>query len=219
MNRAKQFLEKWKTEYDFKTFAAAFASLAVTVLFALYNGFLGIWNRSLWHGAICMYYLLLVLLRGLIVSTAKKYSRQDRQEKRNKAFLTASALLLALNLSLILPISMLVTQQKPVSLTLIPAISMATYTTYKVTMASVNLKKRKISSDNLVWLLRTINFVDALVSILTLQNTLIMVHSSGGDLGLLPLSAASSAVIWVAVLILSVFALRKGIKVIRQTDK
>ena len=106
----------------------------------------------------------------------------------------------------------MVRQQRPVSLTLIPAIVMAAYTTYKVIMASVNLGKRKVSSDSLVWLLRTISFIDALVSVLTLQNTLIMVESSGENPGMLPLTAVTSAVVWVAVLVMSLSAIVKGIR-------
>ena len=48
-------------------------------------------------------------------------------------------LLLILNISMIGPITMMVTQQKPVDMTLIPAIVMAAYTTYKITMASVQM--------------------------------------------------------------------------------
>ena len=77
-------------------------------------------------------------------------------------------------------------------------------------MASVNLRKRKASSDSHVWLLRTIGFIDALVSILTLQNTLIMVCSNGEDPGMLPLTAATSGLVWAAVLVMSLCAITKG---------
>ncbi len=205
MNKAKRFLSKWKTEYDFKTYITAAGSLAATVFFAIYNGFLGIYHASLWHGTICVYYILLTVLRGSIIIAAKRMARHKAQEEaRNKACLVISSLLLILNISLIVPISIMVRQLKPVSLTLIPAITMAAYTTYKVIMASVNLRKRKASSDSLVWLLRTISFIDALVSILTLQNTLIMVNSNGEDSGMLPLTAITSALVWVSVLILSI---------------
>ena len=208
----EQFFSRWKTEYDFKTFVTASFSLAVTVFFALYNGFLGIRHASLWHGAICVYYILLVLLRGLIIAAAKKISSRRKNERaEKKVYLTASFLLLLLNLSLILPLSMMVRQQKPVNLTLIPAIAIAAYTTYKVAMASVNLKKRRKTSSGFVWLLRTINFIEALVSILTLQNTLIMVHSKGEDIGMLPLTAMTSAAVWIAALVLSIAAIMKGI--------
>lgn len=213
MSKGRHLLGRWKTEYDFKTFAAASGSLAVTVIFAVYNGILGISHSSLWYGTICVYYIILVLLRGSIVAAEKKISHQEAQKNaRDKVCLWVSFLLLVLNMSLVFPVSMMVRQQKPVNLSLIPAIAVAAYTTYKVIMASVNLRKRKASSNSLVWLLRQIGFIDALVSILTLQNTLIMVSSNGEDLKMLPLTAITSALVWIAVLLLSVAAIRKGIR-------
>ena len=104
----------------------------MTLIFAFYNGYLGIRHASLWYGTICVYYILLTVLRGAIIAAAKRIDRYDEQEAaRNKAFLTISSLLLILNISLIVPLSIMVRQQKPVNMTLIPAITMAAYTTYK----------------------------------------------------------------------------------------
>lgn len=212
MNKTKQFYARWKSDYDYKTFTASFGSLAVTVIFAFYNGFLGIHHSSLWHGTICVYYLILSILRGFIILSEKKIKGPEGAARaRNKIYLSSAALLFLLNLSLVVPVSLLVLLQKPVKMSLIPAITMAAYTTYKIVMASVNLKKQKKSENRLVRLLRTINFIDALVSILTLQNTLIMVNMHGEGNQMLTLSAVTSAVIMLAVLVLSVAAIRKGI--------
>ena len=213
MNDRRHYINRWKTDYDFKTIVSSFGSLAVTVIFALYNGFLGVYHRSLWHGTICVYYTILILLRGLIIAAEKKISPQIKGgEARNRVYLIASVLLLILNTSLVVPIAIMVKQQKPVDLTLIPAIAMAAYTTYKIIMASINLKRRSRSGNVLVRLLRTINFVDALVSIITLQNTLIMVNAKGQDTKMITLSAFTSGAIWAAVLALSVTALVNGIR-------
>ncbi len=88
---------------------------------------------------------------------------------------------------------------------------MAAYTTYKIVMASVNLKRRKRSSNELIRLLRTISFIDALVSILSLQNTLLMVSTKGESVEMLHLSAITSAAIMLAVLAISIAAVRKGV--------
>ena len=202
MSRVKQFIDRWKNDYDFKTVTAALGSLFVTALFALYNGFLGIYNASLWHGSICVYYLVLVILRGMIISSRSRIER---------IYITSAALLLFLNFCLVVPVSLMVVRQKPVNMSLIPAIAMAAYTTYKVVMASVNLKKRKRSADNLVRLLRTISFIEALVSVLTLQNTLIMVNMKGDGSEMLKLTAVTSAAIMLAVLALSVSAMIIGV--------
>ena len=107
---------------------------------------------------------------------------------------------------------------KPASMGLIPAIAMAAYTTWKIIMASIHLSRqcRRPSGSILVWELRTVNFIDALVSILTLQNTLIMVSGTTAETSaMLPLSAASSGVIYVVIAAITIRMLQKGL---RQTN-
>ena len=219
MNSIKQFLGRWKNDFDFKTLTASFNSLAVTVLFALYNGFLGVYHASLWHGTICVYYLILSALRGLIVLSERRIAGSAREaEARRRVYVISAVLLFILNVSLVVPVSLLVLLQKPVALSLIPAIAMATYTTYKIVMASVNLKRRTRSENRLVRLLRMINFIAALVSILTLQNTLIMVNMKDESNRMLSLTAVTSAAIMLAVLALSIAALRKGIMSLKRKE-
>ena len=219
MNSIKQFLGRWKNDFDFKTLTASFNSLAVTVLFALYNGFLGVYHASLWHGTICVYYLILSALRGLIVLSERRIAGSAREaEARRRVYVISAVMLFILNVSLVVPVSLLVLLQKPVALSLIPAIAMAAYTTYKIVMASVNLKRRTRSENRLVRLLRMINFIDALVSILTLQNTLIMVNMKDESNRMLSLTAVTSAAIMLAVLALSIAALGKGIMSLKRKE-
>ena len=209
----ERWLERWKSDYAFRTVVTALFSLLVTVLFALYNGFLGLYHGSVWYGTICLYYLLLALFRGSVIAAEKKTADRGGDERsRDRAHLAASVLLLILNISMI-------TQQKPVDMTLIPAIVMAVYTTYKITMASVHLRRSRELVSSLVRLLRTINFIDALVSILTLQNTLIMVTSKGDGMRMLPLSAVSSALILAEALYVSAVSICHGIRRLRRAPK
>ena len=216
MNRAKEYIDRWKTDYDFKTVTAAFGSLFVTAVFALYNGFLGVYHASLWHGTICVYYLVLVILRGVIISARNRSAREsDPVRFQKKVYVASAALLLLLNTCLVIPVSLMVIRLKPVNMSLIPAIAMAAYTTYKIIMASVHLNRRKRSSNSLIRLLRTINFIDALVSILSLQNTLIMVNVKDDSAEMLTLSAITSAAILLIVLAITIAALRKGITALK----
>ena len=216
----KSLILRWLTDYDFKTVLSASASLIFTLIFALYNGFLGIWHQSVWHGSICVYYLLLVCIRGMILLTEKKEHEEEREQeegRRSRVYLCASLLLLVLNLSLIVPLALLVKQQRNVHLTLIPAIAMAAYAFYKLTLASIHLAKRRKSGNCLVRLLRSINFIDALLSIMTLQNTLIMIHTSGEENTMLGLTAVTSGIMWLMMVILSVSGLVTEMKNRRHT--
>ena len=109
-----------------------------------------------------------------------------------------------------LPISLMVLLQNQVNIGKIPAIAMAAYTTYKITMALIHIRRQKIYHV-LIRELRTINLIDALVSILTLQNTLIMVNASPGEENsMLTLSAISSAAIYLLIIGITVRLFLKG---------
>ena len=215
MPELKEYLTRWKDDYDFRTMVNATGSVLVTAIFALYNGFLGISHASAWHGGICIYYMLLILIRGIVIFSEYSNARRGgikAAEDRKRTFVSASALLLVMNLSLVAPFAMMVKQERPVSMTLVPAIAMAAYTVYKVTIAAMNLGTKNRSNNPLVWLLRRTNFMDALVSIATLQNTLIMVNTAGNKMTMLPLTAISSGLIWTVIVSLSILNLVQTLK-------
>ncbi len=134
---------------------------------------------------------------------------------RYRAFVISAIMLLFLNLALICPIVLMVKFEKPVNMELIPAIAMAAYTTYKITMASIHFHKQKSRrhKNMLITELRTVNFIDALVSVLTLQNTLIIVNGAKSNAdNLLVLSAISSAVIYIVIIFITIRLLVAGVK-------
>lgn len=220
--RAARFLRTWREDYIYQTLMSSAVSFGCTALFALYNGYLGLRYGSVWHGSIGIFYLLLMVIRGIVLLTEMRNQTRLAAEQnrcRRRIFLISSVLLLVLDLTLILPISMMVVLDKPVSMGLIPAIAMAVYTTWKITMASIHVgrQRRRSGGNILVVELRTVNFIDALVAILTLQNTLIMVKRTTMDENaMLPLSAASSAVIYAVIVVITVGMLQKGL---RQTNQ
>lgn len=220
--RAGRLLRAWRGDYALRTLLSAGASSVCTALFAAYNGYLGVRHGSVWHGSIAGFYLLLTAVRGSILLTESRgRTRPAAQERCRRTFLVSSALLLALDLALILPVSMMAVLERPVSMGLIPAITMATYTTWKITMASVHIgRQRRRGSGILVAELRTVNFIDALVAVLTLQNTLIMVEGTAADgSAMLPLTAVSSGAIYAVIVAVTIRMLQKGLARTRQAEK
>lgn len=180
------------------------AGVAATPLFALYNGALGLWYGSVWHGSICAYYLLLSLLRGLLLTAWRRSSvSPDKTQEAAGLLRLVSFLLLLPNAVLILPVSLMVLDGRPTRLGLIPAIATAAYTTYKITAACVKLKRAE--GGIFARQLSRLDFVDALVSILVLQNTLLTTVDGAVTQEMLPVAAASSAAILLVILILSIY--------------
>lgn len=216
--RASRFLRTWREDYIYQTLTGAAVSCGITALFALYNGYLGVQHGSIWHGSIAVFYLLLTAIRGTVLLTEQRNRtrRKTEQEQcRRRTFRTSATLLLALDLALILPISMMTVLAKPVVMGLIPAIAMAAYTTWKIVMASIHIRRQRSRAQGSILIaeLRTLNFIDALVAILTLQNTLIMVRRTAMEgNAMLPVSAASSGIVYAVIVVISVRMLYQGVK-------
>lgn len=216
----KQYLNgcfvRWKKDYDFKTLVNSTGSFFITAVFALYNGFLGLWYQSVWNVGICFYYLFLVFLRGIILTTEKKNLKRDEvltSRCRRKTFWLTSIILLFMNFVLVVPIFLMIMNQRPVNIGIIPAISIASYTTYKVIMASINIKRIKGYVNVVIKQLRTINFIDALVSVLTLQNTLINVNNDKNSKNIFILSIISSVAFLLIIVVISVRNVIKAAKI------
>ncbi len=76
----------------------------------------------------------------------------------------------------------------------------------------MNSETQKKTSNILVKLLRSISFIDALVSVITLQNTLIMVMSAGPDHNLFILASITSGLIWLLILLITIMSFIQGIR-------
>ena len=187
-------------------------SFLITLVFVLFNGFLGLYEHSFWHGSVCFYYLILLSVKAIIIVCEQKIKNNDENQKnitRKKFFLSTSILLFIINLSLIAPITLMVLNQKVVNIGLISAITIAAYTTYKVIISIFNYTKNRKSSNLSYRQIRTINLIDAILSILTLQNTLILVNGGSGSDSMLILSAISSFVGFAIIIFISILSLVK----------
>jgi len=217
MNKqTKGFLTHWQEKRPLFAAIGVIGSFSATVLFALYNGGLGIWYASLWHGSICIYYILLSLLRGILLAAERKARKKEREPAENyrkSVFCATSGIVLAINAALITPVSLMVLDRRPIQTGLIPAIASAAYTTYRISAAAVKLKRTR--GTILDRELSMIRLVDALVSVLVLQNTMIMAVEGGISPRMFRLVAISSAGILLLVFAVSATWLKRGLNLCR----
>lgn len=216
-------MKKWTkglpTSWRFRSFARVrmTGGFAATIMFALYNGGLGIWRASLWHGSICIYYILLSLLRGILLVSERESRRKQpetAERLRKRIFCVTSGIVLAMNTALAAPVSLMVLDQRPIQMSIVPAITSAAYTTYKI-IASV-VKWKRTNGTILDQELSMIRLVDALVSVLVLQNTLIITVDGGISPRLFQLTAISSAGIFLLIFAVSVFWFAQGLALYRK---
>lgn len=220
-NKIKNFFSEKKNVL----YLNAIISASLTVVFAAFNGFLGVIAKSVWHGSICVYYLVLLLIRAIILLSenwVRKKPEQQRGDVRLKTFYITTVLSFVLNLALIAPVILMILNQKPVNIGQIPAIAIAAYTTYKIVVSAINYKKYRKSDNLAIRQIQTLNLVDAIVAVLTLQNTLIAVNSSTPTAdNLLVLTATSSfagVALILVIFIVSLLRVNRQQKLLKQSE-
>lgn len=163
-------------------------SLILTLLFSIYNRIIGVIKESLWHESISIYYFTILLIKSIILI----YINNSNVRKHDSTiFKITKVLLLILNILLIVPITLLILNKRAVQMSLIFSIVIALYVTIKTTKSIINYFKNKKTQDILIKQLLVIDLTDVVVSILTLQNTLITVNG-GYDQTLYYLTIISS---------------------------
>ena len=95
--RLKTKLDIIKNDYDYKTFILAGISSIICFGYSLYNGILGVICNSLWNGSICIYYLLLLIFKFLLIFFEKKLTKINK----NKLIIFSYIFLLIILLHLI----------------------------------------------------------------------------------------------------------------------
>lgn len=190
-------------------------SVCFALFFCIYNGVLGFYKNVIWNIAIFTYYLLLLTIRMILYVREKKSKKEDEKDiKRDKQiYISTSVIMFIMNLAMILPASLLINHQKEVNLSLISAIAVAAYTTYKVTLAIIKFCKVQKQQNLIYKQVRMVNLFDAVMSILTLQNTLTIVASDGNDSDMYTLSIITTIAMLLTISIISIYTFKKNLNI------
>lgn len=212
------FFKRIRKDFEFRTYVASTVSFFISVAFVGYNVFLAVIYKTVWNTGIAAYYLLLVGIRAFVGYKEIKFKKAEltdgeKEEKRKNVFLVQSVLLFALDLALIGSITIMVLQRRSVAYSEIPAITIAAYTVFKIVTASVSYAKTRKLTNLGVRAFKNLNFIDALVSVLTLQYTLVMTFGDGVTGDMFTLCAVTSFVILAFIITISVSNLIRAAKI------
>ncbi len=208
--RIKNFMEK----RSFRWYLSAGVSFLFSFAFAIYNLIVGVVFRLVWNFSVCFYYLLLMAIKGIILYCENKwktYPKELRQSKRLTLFKVENIFLLMIDMALAVPVILLILQRKVgVDIGMIPAIAAAAYTTYKIVMACMHYRHTKKEDNLALHGLKLLSLKETIVSIITLQNTMVIVFGDAAKMQ--TLTAWTTAGMYALVVALSVFAILKGKK-------
>ncbi len=180
--KKREFTNRLLENFGFRTIVFSAFSFCLGIIFALFNGYLGLANKSIWYGALAAYYFFISFLRGGILVFKKK----SKKEEKNDCFLDArmyrnsGIALLVLNVAMTSAIVQMIFYNAHFSYAGWTVFAYAAYAFYKMTMSVISFIKANKQTDLTVAAIRNVNLTDALVSILALQTALLTTFDKGG---------------------------------------
>lgn len=175
-------------EKDLRMVMVTLPGMGVNLIYAAFNGVIGITRYSAWHGSLSVYCLLLCIMRFLAVSYTRqdyiKKEQSDTLKKREwKVYRNCGILLSVISIALGGAVIMLVSGEGGKFYPGLMIYTVATYTFYKLTMSIINLVKARKEKSLLLITFCNIGYSDALVSLLSLQTALFAAFGQeAGDL-------------------------------------
>lgn len=190
-------------------------SIGTTFVFSFYNLYLGLAKSSPWNLSIFVYYVVLLIIKVIAYLLFLK-EEKDSGGENFYPFLLLSILEIFLVVSFFGPSYLMYCNKREVSLTMIDGISVATYTFVKVGLAIRNFMKGKQHANCFKVVRFCLGIIDAFSSLLTLQNTLILINAKENAAFMLSFSMISSVVV---LALLVVFLVGVSFTKLRQMKK
>ncbi|MGN1406113.1 MAG: hypothetical protein ACI4WM_07560, partial [Erysipelotrichaceae bacterium] len=163
------------------------------------------YNRSFWYVFLFAYYFILDFMR---LSLLKNIENKD-QSKSLKKYLGCGRSLLILNFVLTFMIIFMISSTTKYRHHEIITISIATYTFYALTMAIINIIKYRKSDDPILKSGKCISFCCALVSLLSLETTMLNVFGQSSQEAFRKFMILSSGLVVVLIILsVSVYMIR-----------
>lgn len=203
-----------KGDYGRKTLAIAVISAVITPGFAAFNLYTAVIGGALWYYALAAYYLVLLLYRmGVLTAVAacKKRCGSDGERydgARRRIGLFGGIVLLLLEIAMAVVVTITTIYPRDAAMGTIPAITTATFTFYKLTMAIINAVKAKRLRDPVAEALRAATLADACMAIASLTAVMLDSFGGGDDSASLALKAQAGFAACAATITIAVFLIR-----------
>ncbi len=181
------FTRRLAADYRYRTLLTTVSSFSLNVIFALFNGIVGITEHSVWYGVMAAYYLMLCGMRGgsiwYVRASIKGKNSESDPAREISTYRHSGELLIIMGIALGAMVAVLLRGEGTKSYPGYTIYVIAAYTFWKVIMSAVNLARSRKTNSPLIITLRNINHADALVSLLSLETAMLVQFGSEESAG------------------------------------
>jgi len=163
--------------YNIRSIIFSTFTFTINAVYSVFIGVLAIMSRSLWYGALTIFYVMISVARGTAILkynnlSKNKFSHIETQLKKTKTYKNCGIAIILLTTALAFFVIEMILNPEPFRQAQILIYPVGIYTIYKVTLAIINIFKAKKHDDIIVQATRNLNLAAVMVSILTLQTNL-----------------------------------------------
>lgn len=192
-------------------------SLIFSGVFGIFNGILALISHSVWFLMLSIYYIALSLGRFGI------YLFKNNKEKKDilndiRLYRNSGIFLLIMNFAIGVAVLQIVFIEKGFNYSGLFIYAVATYAFTKITFAIINISKTIGTKNYIEISLRSINLIDASVSILALQ-TALLTEFSDPNTDLRIANGLTGSAVFIFTLLLGAFMIVKSHKDIKKIKK
>ena len=174
-----KYAKRWQDDVRLRVNVSLFGSLAWNALYGLFQLWLGFYHHTFWFYSLGAYYICLGVMRFFLARHTTRYAPGERMRDELTKYRTCGIVFLLMNLALALIVFFMVYWNRTFEHHMITAIAMAAYTFTAFTVAIVNVIKYKKYNSPVFSASKAISLAAALVSMLTLESTMLTTFSDG----------------------------------------
>ncbi len=184
----------------------------INLLYAFYNGILGIINQSIWFITMCAYYTILSTLRFSAVLCGHKSNFTASYDMEYFVMKLSGGLLAVFSFVLSGIVYISLTENIAARYDTVVMITIATYTFYKITVVILRAVKQRSNPSPLLAVFRNIDYADVAASFLTLQRSMFATFDKSAGTTAYTMNVLTGATVSLLIFILGITMIRKGIK-------
>ena len=174
-----KYARMWLDNAHLRVNVSLYGSLLWNALYGVFQLWLGFYHSTFWFYSLGAYYICLGVMRYFLLLHTRRYSPGEKMRTELLKYRACGIIFLVMNLALALIIFFMVYWGRTFEHHMITAIAMAAYTFTAFTVATVNVVKYKKYNSPVFSASKAISLAAALVSMLTLESTLLTTFGDG----------------------------------------
>lgn len=218
LREENKYFIRWREDTRLRVNVSLYGSLFWNALFGVFQLCLGFYHKTFWFYSFGVYYICLAVMRFFLLSHTRKYAPGEKMQTELVKYRACGWVFLVMNLALSIIIYFMLYWNRTFEHHMIVAIAMAAYTFTAFTVAIVNIVKYKKYNSPVFSASKAISLAAALVSMLTLESTLLTTFSDETmtEAGQKWMLGATGTVISVTVVAMAIYMIVIGTKKLKE---